>query len=58
MIFANIAECNSHFIFVTIGRFDITCNDKKKKKDEKTNFIYSKLCNQILKGDIKKINIL
>ena len=44
MIFANIAEWNSLFIFVTIGRFDITWNDKKKK-EEKTNFIYSKLCN-------------
>ena len=34
MIFANIAEWNSLFIFVTIGRFDIISNDKKKKARE------------------------
>ena len=34
MIFASIAEWNSLFIFVTIGRFDITCHDNKKKRWE------------------------
>ena len=34
MIFASIAEWNSLFIFVTIGRFDITCHENKKKRWE------------------------